>query len=74
MSPRGAAGPAPVDQELVARFRRAGGRAGAVVSAVGALALLGWALHWPALRSVLPGKVTMKPNTALCLALAGMGL
>jgi len=44
------------------------------VSAVGALALLGWALHWPALRSVLPGKVTMKPNTALCLALAGMGL
>jgi PAS domain S-box-containing protein len=41
---------------------------------VGAVVLLGWMLHVPIVTSVLPGSVTMKPNTALCFVLAGLSL
>lgn len=48
--------------------------AGAVVAAVGTLAAAGWAFGAPALTGVVPGFVTMKINTALCLVLAGVGV
>ncbi len=42
--------------------------------AIGASVLLGWALHLPQLTSVLPNLTVMKPNTALCVIAAGLGL
>ncbi len=47
---------------------------GAVALGLGCVALLGWAADIPTLKSVLPGLVSMKVNTALCLALGGMAL
>lgn len=41
---------------------------------VGLLALAGWVIGLPLLKSVLPGAVEMKANTALCLLLSGVGL
>jgi hypothetical protein len=48
--------------------------ASAAAVLVGSLALLGWLLGIPALKSVLSGLATMKPNTALCFVLVGMSL
>ena len=41
---------------------------------VGCLVLFGWAFHIEHLKSVLPGLVTMKANTALGLAFSGTSL
>lgn len=41
---------------------------------LGVLVLAGWVFEIPALRSVLPGAVQMKANTALGLTLAGAAL
>jgi hypothetical protein len=38
------------------------------------LVLSGWAFHIPALTSVVPGLVTMKPNTAAAFLLTGVAL
>ena len=48
--------------------------AGALAVAVGGVALSGWALDIAALKSVLPGWVSMKPNTAVAFILAGFAL
>ncbi len=44
------------------------------VAVLGAATLAGWVLDVPALRSVLPGSVTMKANTALGFILCGISL
>jgi len=41
---------------------------------VGCLVLIGWEFNIALLKSVLPGLVTMKANTALCFFLAGVSL
>ena len=41
---------------------------------VGGLVLVGWALDIAALKSILPGWVSMKPNTAVAFVLIGIAL
>ncbi len=48
--------------------------AGALVVLVGSTSLLGWALGVETLKSVLPGLITMKVNTAGCLSLLGLAV
>ena len=47
---------------------------GLVVLSLGLLVLLGWAADSPTLKSVWPGWVTMKPNSAFCFSLLGTSL
>src|SRR5580700_2259744 len=44
------------------------------VTALGCLVLYGWAFHIEALKSILPGLVTMKVNTALGLIFSAASL
>jgi PAS domain S-box-containing protein len=48
--------------------------AGLLVAVIGAFVLLGWAFDIPTLKSVFPGLVTMKANTAVELLLCGVAL
>ena len=41
---------------------------------LGLIVLAGWALHIEALKSVFPGYINMKANTALCLVFSGASL
>ncbi len=56
------------------RVTAAGRAAGALAVLVGGAVLLGWALDVAALKSVLPGWVSMKPNTAVAFILTGVAL
>lgn len=47
---------------------------GAFVGILGICVLAGWQFDLPAWKSVLPGAVSMKPNTALAFVLAGFSL
>lgn len=57
--------------ELSATLNRTTRRLGMVVIAVALAVVAGWILDTEALRRIAAGLPTMKPNTALCFALAG---
>lgn len=46
----------------------------AATAFIGLLVLTGWLLDIPALKSILPRFVTMKPNTAFCFLFCGVAL
>ncbi len=48
--------------------------AGTVAIVVGLFVLFGWMFDLEVLKSVLPGRSSMKPNTALCFVLSGLAL
>lgn len=60
--------------ERTAASRNAALLLSVAVAALGAAVLAGWALDIAFLTSVLPGGVTMKANTAICMLLSGMAL
>ena len=53
---------------------RFGQAAATLTVLLGLVVLVGWAIHSDALKSVLPGYVSMKPNNALCFVLSGTAL
>lgn len=59
---------------LHASFRNFAAAAGALAMLVAAVVLASWAYDPPALKSIYPGLVTMKANTALGLMFAGASL
>src|SRR3989442_13418164 len=59
---------------LVSVLRASGRNAGLTVAALGVAVLVGWVFDVQTLKSVAPGLATMKANTAIALALAGVAL
>jgi len=55
-------------------LRRLSGVAGIAAALIGAMAMTGWVLGVDLLKSVVPGLITMKANTALVLMLLGASL
>ena len=55
----------------VSRFRRIAYAMGGAATVLGGLVLLGWVFDITALKSVGPGLVAMKPNTAVLFGLCG---
>ena len=58
----------------MSRFKTLPYLAGAVVIMLGGSSLAGWIFHVSILKTALPGLVSMKANTAVCLILSGISL
>ncbi len=63
-----------IPASIVTPYHTFSQRAGIVVIGVGVAALLGWGFDIAVLKSILPGRVTLKPNTALGLIATGVAL
>ncbi len=62
------------DPEVVRGLRRFIAFTSVASAAVGVLGLAGWMFRIPVLKSVIPGQVVIKPNTAVCLVSIGLSL
>ena len=62
------------DSRLVSLFKSISAAASMLVLAVGVAVLIGWMFNVTLLKSILPGLVTMKANTAAAFALIGVSL
>ena len=62
------------DPRLALRFRSFSRAASLAVAFLGGVVLLGWILGVGVMKSLVPGTVTMKPNTALCFVVIGLAL
>jgi PAS domain S-box-containing protein len=62
------------DPDVVRGLNRFVSFTSAVSAAVGLLGLAGWMFRIPILKSVIPGQVVIKPNTAVCFMLIGLSL
>ena len=62
------------DPRLAERLAHSVRGAGALTLLIGATAMTGWILGIDVLKSVVPGLITMKANTALCFLFAGGAL
>ncbi|MFH1907269.1 MAG: ATP-binding protein [Chloroflexota bacterium] len=62
------------DSRLVSLFKSISAAASMIVLAVGVVVLIGWMFNVTLLKSILPGLVTMKANTAAAFALIGVSL
>jgi PAS domain S-box-containing protein len=66
--------PALSDPTVVRTLSRGVASACVLSAAVGVLGLAGWTFGIPVLKSVIPGQVVIKPNTAVCLVALGLSL
>ena len=64
----------PPRQSASGRCQRTALASGAAVFVLGLCVLIGWMCNFQPLMTLLPGLVTMKPNTAVALCLAGLSL
>jgi signal transduction histidine kinase len=62
------------DDRVVRRYRTLSVLGAVFCVCLGLIVLVGWGLDNEFLKSILPGAGTMKPNTAVCMALLGMSL
>ncbi|MGQ4646837.1 PAS domain S-box protein [Lyngbya aestuarii] len=66
---------ATIDTAELVRLLRAISKISSLVVVISScLVFVGWALDFELLKSILPGQVTMKPNTALGMLLSGAAL
>ena len=66
--------PPRIHERLAARYRTWRPIAAGLVAAIAIAVLIGWQLHVPALKRVLPGAVAMNPVTAIAFLCASFAL
>ncbi|HEY9850650.1 MAG TPA: methyl-accepting chemotaxis protein [Leptolyngbyaceae cyanobacterium] len=61
-------------EEIIVKLQDISRKASIITIAIGCIVIVGWIFNIASLKSILPGLVTMKANTAIGLVLAGTSL
>lgn len=64
--------PSPNSRQLLRLLRSLSVYSSLIVFVTGGIVLLGWAADIDLIKSILPERVTMKPNTAICFVVSGI--